>query len=64
MNSGLKRRVYRGIVYTEDQVRNLGKKITQNLSNKIYRGISYIETSTEKVNTERKMMWRGVSYTS
>jgi len=62
MNSRLKRKVYRGIVYTEDQVRNLSKKLSTTLRSKIYRGVSFVEAAKEDVKTKRQLMWRGVNY--
>lgn len=63
MNAKLKRRVYRGIIYTEDQLKNFTQKITAKAKEKVYRGVAYFEAAKqEKEQVKRELVWRGNTY--
>ena len=62
MNSRLKRRIYRGIVHTEDQIRAFAERFTKATKERMYRGVAYVESSTNKEKVKRQLMWRGNSY--
>ena len=62
MSSKLKRKVYKGIVYTEEQFKKVGQKISSNIKERVYRGVFYLETVKEEVKSTRELIWRGSTY--